>query len=212
MGFKKSVIVFVFICLLVLSNGIYASNFDVSLEIDNTNQNNNIVLILKLRNVNFENIISTIEANLEYDKEMFSNVTIENLNEWSIVYNDKNTKLIGFKVSDKKINQEDLCRINLQLKENVKDTDTKIVLKDIKSADGDNLVKTDNKTISIDVENNLVIEAKEQKSKITDKNRLKILLVIVELILIVTIINSATYLIQKRKYKKLYEKSKPRKR
>ena len=212
MGLKKLVIVFVFICLLVLSNGIYASNFDVSLEMDNTNQNNSIVLILKLRHINFENIISTIEANLEYDKEIFSNVTIENLNEWSIVYNDKNTKLIGFKVSDKEINQEDLCKINLQLKENIKDTDTKIVLKDIKSADGEKLVKTEDKTISINVENNLVMEAKEQKSKITDKNRLKILLIIVELILIVTIINSTTYLIQKRKYKKLYEKSKPRKR
>lgn len=212
MTFKKLVMVFIFICLLVLSNSVYASNFDISLEVDSTNQENNIVLLLKLKDVNFENIISTIEANLEYDKEVFSNVTVENLNKWSIVYNDSNAKLIGFKVSNEEIKKEDLCKITLQLKESVKDTNTQIILKNIKSADGDNLVKAEDKTISIDIKDDMIIEAKEQKGKITDKNKLKILLIILELVLVFTIITTISFLRYKRKFEKLFEGSKPRQR
>ena len=44
----------------MLSSNIYASNFNTALEIDNSNQDKSkIVLVLKLTEVNFENIISS---------------------------------------------------------------------------------------------------------------------------------------------------------
>lgn len=207
--FKKLIITLLFMFLLMLTTNIYASNFNTLLEIDRSNKDEkNIVLILRLKDINFNNTLSTIEANLEYDKEVFSKVAIENLNEWSIVYNDDNSKLLGFKISDQEIEQEELCKITLQLREEVKGTDTQISLRNIKSADGDNLVKTEDKTINIEIENSSIIIAEEQKDKITDKNKLKYLLIVVELVLVITIITSTTYLLQKRKLKKLYGGSK----
>lgn len=208
--FKKLIIVLMFTFFIMISTNIYASNFNTTLEIDNNNQDKSrIVLVLKLKDVNFDNIISAIEGNIEYNKEVFSEPIIEKLNDWEIIYNNGNGKFVGFKISDKEIKQEDLFKIELKLKENVKDLNTKIVIKDIKSADGDNLVATEDRIINIDISNGTII-AKEQKDKITDKNILKYLLIVVEVVLVITIITSVSYLIQKHKMKKLYEGSKPK--
>lgn len=209
--FKKLIITFIFVFLVILNTNVYASNFNTSLEIDSINQEN-IVLLLKLKDVNFENTISTIEGNLEYDKEIFSEASIENLNGWSIVYNNEekaNGKFLGFKISNEQIKEEDLCKIILKLKQNIKDSNTQILVKNIKSADGDNLVSTEDKVINISVDNGEVL-AEKQKNKITEKGMLKYLLLIVELVLVVTAISSIIYLIQKNRMKKLYEGSKPR--
>mgnify|MGYP003303518372 CR=1 FL=1 len=209
--FKKLIITFIFAFLVILNTNVYASNFNTSLEIDSINQEN-IVLLLKLKDVNFENIISTIEGNLEYDKEVFSEASIENLNGWSIVYNNEenaNGKFLGFKISDEQIISEDLCKITLKLKENVKDSNTQIIMRNIKSADGDKLVSTEDKVINISVDNGVIL-AEKQKDKITEKSMLKYLLLIVELVLVITAVSSITYLIQKNKMKKLYEDSRPK--
>lgn len=209
---KKFIIILLFSIIIMITNNIYASNFNTSLEIDSNNQDkNNIVLILKVKDVNFENTISTIEGNLEYNKEIFSEVTIENLNGWSIVYNNEekaNGKFIGFKVSDEEIKQEELCKITLQLKENIKDSNTQISIKNIKSADGDNLVATDDKTINIKIKDSFISDAKEEKVSINDKNILKYVFVLVIIVLVVTIFTSISYLVQKYRLKKLYNKTK----
>ncbi|MBQ2916818.1 MAG: hypothetical protein IJE59_01355 [Clostridia bacterium] len=209
--FEKLIITFIFVFLVILNTNVYASNFNTSLEIDSINQEN-IVLLLKLKDVNFENTISTIEGNLEYDKEIFLEASIENLNGWSIVYNNEekaNGKFLGFKISDEQIISEDLCKITLKLKENVKESNTQIIMRNIKSADGDKLVSTEDKVINISVDNGEII-AEKQKDKMTEKSMLKYLLLIVELVLIVTAISSIIYLIQKNRMKKLYEGSRPR--
>ena len=208
--FKKLIIALLFTFFIMITTNIYASNFNTSLEIDNSNRDkNNIVLVLKLKDVNFENIISAIEGNLEYDREVFSEANIEELNNWGLVYNNKNGKFVGFKISDKEIKQEDLFKIELKLKENVKDLNTQISIKNIKSADGDNLVATEDRIIDVDISNG-EISAKAQKGKITDKRMLKYLLIVVELVLVITIITSIAYLIQKHKMKELYEGSRPK--
>lgn len=208
--FKRIIIALIFTFLIMLSSNIYASNFNTALEIDNSNQDKSkIVLVLKLTDVNFENIISAIEGSIEYNKEVFSEPAIEELNNWGVVYNNKNGKFLGFKISDKEIKQEDMFRIELKLNENVQDTSTQIVIKDIKSADGDNLVATEDRVINVSVSNGEII-AKEQKDKITDKSILKYLLIAVIIILIVTIFTSVSFLIQKYKMKKLYEGSRPK--
>lgn len=208
--FKRIIIALIFTFLIMLSSNIYASNFNTALEIDNSNQDKSkIVLVLKLTDVNFENIISAIEGSIEYNKEVFSEPAIEELNNWGVVYNNKNGKFLGFKISDKEIKQEDMFRIELKLNENVQDTSTQIVIKDIKSADGDNLVATEDRVINVSVSNGEII-AKEQKDKITDKSILKYLLIAIIIILIVTIFTSVSFLIQKYKMKKLYEGSRPK--
>lgn len=208
--FKRIIIALIFTFLIMLSSNIYASNFNTALEIDNSNQDKSkIVLVLKLTDVNFENIISAIEGSIEYNKEVFSEPAIEELNNWGVVYNNKNGKFLGVKISDKEIKQEDMFRIELKLNENVQDTSTQIVIKDIKSVDGDNLVATEDRVINVSVSNGEII-AKEQKDKITDKSILKYLLIAVIIILIVTIFTSVSFLIQKYKMKKLYEGSRPK--
>ena len=76
--FKRIIIALIFTFLIMLSSNIYASNFNTALEIDNSNQDKSkIVLVLKLTDVNFENIISAIEGSIEYNKEVFSEPAIE---------------------------------------------------------------------------------------------------------------------------------------
>ena len=82
-------------------------------------------------------------------------------------------------------------------------------MRNIKSAEGDKLVSTEDKVINISVDNGEII-AEKQKDKMTEKSMLKYLLLIVELVLIVTAISSIIYLIQKNRMKKLYEGSRPR--
>lgn len=207
---KNLIVVLVFMFLIIINTDIYAANFNISLEVDESNQDKNIlVLLLKLKDVNFENIISTIEGNLEYNKEVFSKPSIEKLNNWELIYNDENGKFVGFKISDKEIEEEELCKINLKLQDNVKDLNTQIVIKDMKSADGDSLVATEDRTVNVDISKG-IITAKEQKNKITDKNMLKYILIVIEIVLVITIITSISYLIQKHRMKKLYEGSRPK--
>lgn len=213
--FRKLILAVIFIFFLIINANIYAANFGVSLEIDNINKDEkSITLLLKIKDVNFENPLSTIEGNLDYDREIFSETKIENLNGWSIVYNNEEKakgKFIGFKVSNEEIKQEDLCKITLKLKENLEDSSTKISINNVKSADGDNLVSTENKSINVDISDSAITTAQEEKNKITDKNILKYLLIIVELFLVLTVITSTAYLIQNHKIRKMYSKKNQKK-
>lgn len=209
---KSLVIVLIFILCFSISSIVLASSFNAEIEIDKDNQNSNeIVLVLKIKDINFEENISTIEGNLEFDKSVFEEIKIENLNDWSIVYNDQenaNGKFLGFKISDEKIKQEDLCKITLRLSEKIEASNTQISLKNVKSADGDKLVNAEDKTINVDFENNSVKDIKVEKDSINKKGLLKYVLILVIIVLITTICTSTSYLIQKYKLKNKYNSKK----
>lgn len=205
---KKILILLIFLTILAISTQIYASNFNVDLKVDNTNKNKNtIILVMSLKNVNFENIISTIEGNLEYDREIFSSAKIESLNGWAIVLNNEensNGKIIGFKIGTEEIKQEELCKITLEMNNNVENANTKITLKNIKAADGDNLVATDDKTIDIQIGNGEAVSAKTENKKPDKKTTVKYIFILLIIILLLTISTSVTFLIQKYRLKKQY--------
>lgn len=207
---KKRILIifFTFILFCTICNNVFASNFNTEIVID-SKTSNELVLVLKVADVNFNNTMSTIEGNIEYDKNIFEKVTIENLNGWSIVYNSEekaNGKFIGFKVSNEKIKQEELCKITLKLKENVKNSNTQISIKNTKSADGDNLVATQDKTINVDIANSSITNTKEEKDLVSNKSVLKYVLILVIIVLLLTIVTSSSYLVLKYKLNKKYNK------
>jgi len=205
---KSIILVIIFLIALIINKNVYASNFNTSLIIDKNNQDTNrIVLVLKLKDVNFENTISTIEGNIEYDKSIFTDVSLENLNNWSIVYNNEekaNGKFIGFKISEEKIREEEICKITFKINDNVENANTNISVKNIKSADGDNLVATEDRNINIVIGNSEILNVKDKNQKISKKTTLKYVLILVIIALLLTISTSTMYLIQKYKLKKKY--------
>lgn len=207
---KKKTYIFVltFILFCSICSYVLASSFNVNLEIDSKTEDE-IVLILKVSDVNFDNIISTIEGNIEYDKNVFEELTIENLNDWSIVFNSEENaegKFIGFKISDEPIIQEELCKVTLKLKQDVQNSSTQVVVKNVKSADGDNLVATDDKTIDIDIKDSSIASAEEEKNITSNKSVLKYILIIIILLLLITMLTSTSYLLQKHNLEKKYKK------
>lgn len=206
---KKLILILIFILISIISTNVLASNFNTELEINNKT-NNEIIIVFKATDINFENTMSTIEGNIEYDKNVFEEINIENLNEWNIVYNNGNNangKFIGFKINNEKIKQEELFKISLKLKQNIQDIKTQIKVKNIKSADGDNLVSAQDKTLNINIKNSNITETKEEKNtQVTNKNILKVILMLIIIILVLTIITSIVYLTKKYKAKKEYKK------
>lgn len=208
---KTSIICIIFLSLLIINSNIYASNFNTALIEDKTNQDpTSIVLILKVKDINFDNNISTIEGNIEYDKNIFSGVNLENLNEWSIAFNKEenaNGKFIGFKISEQEIKEEELFKITFKLRDDVKNSNTNISIKNIKSADGDNLVATEDRAIGIEIKDGSIVNTKTDNLKLDRKTSLKYILVLVIIMLVLTISTSSTYLIQKYKLKKKYNQN-----
>ena len=205
---KTILILLVFLMILMICQEVYASNFNIDFKVDESNQDKNtVVVILSLKDVNFNNILSTIEGNVEYDRSVFTDVKLENLNGWGIVLNTEENadgKLVGFKIGNEEIKQEDLCKITFVINENIENANTKISLKNIKSADGDNLVATDDKTVDIQIGNGETLSVKTENTKLNRKTILKYVLILVIIVLLLTVSTSSMYLIQKYKLKKKY--------
>lgn len=102
--------------------------------------------------------INTIEAVLEYDKNVFeavSSTDFAGLNNWSITYNNESGenegKFVAVIVQDGVTENQDIGRLTLKVKEGVEDQATNIVFKGIKTNDGTNEIPTTDKTITINI-------------------------------------------------------------
>ena len=105
-----------------------------------------------------ENSLYTYSGELEYDKEVFENVTNENFNaekSWgNLEYNEKNGKFIL--TNNKSKGNEEILKIKLLCKSDNENTDTKIDIKNLKTVNEEQnveIITLDSKQIDIKIRN-----------------------------------------------------------
>ena len=105
-----------------------------------------------------ENSLYTYSGELEYDKEVFENVTNENFNaenSWgNLEYNEKNGKFIL--TNNKSKGNEEILKIKLLCKNDNENTDTKIDIKNLKTLNVEKnieIITLDSKQIDIKIKN-----------------------------------------------------------
>ena len=105
-----------------------------------------------------ENSLYTYSGELEYDKEVFENVTNENFNaenSWgNLEYNEKNGKFIL--TNNKSKGNEEILKIKVLSKSDNENTDTKIDIKNLKTVNEEQnveIITLDSKQIDIKIRN-----------------------------------------------------------
>ena len=88
---------------------------------------------------------------------MIENVDVEGENNWKIEYNnDTNSNLNGKFLMIKDVNgikdDEEILNLKIKIKDNIKKANTKILLKDLTSNDGNNLINIGSREININFE------------------------------------------------------------
>lgn len=151
-----------------------------------------ITVTLEITNINMgESGINTLEAQLDYDKDVFE--TIKNnqfqaQNNWSTTYNDEEGenegKIVSMNLSEGIKEDTKIFTLTMKTKSDIKkDTTTKINLKDITSNDGQDNVNIGTKTAEIKIkgtdsdkpveiidDNNTIEEPKENSNTNTNTN------------------------------------------
>ena len=157
---KIGILIFIIIMILGISNYSQASSFNLDISADKTEieAGEETEINVKLTNIDMgEKGINVVEGTLEYDKNFIENIQLEGINEWKKIYNDENGKLKGKFLLDKMsegIKQEEsIGTIKVKIKEDAKQGETQIKIKDIKSNDGENLVDTEDKVITLKISN-----------------------------------------------------------
>lgn len=100
--------------------------------------------------------INVVEMWLEYDKNVFEKLEFTEENDWRIVYNEANGKMLFVKMVDGVTQKENIGKINLKSKDDLEDIDTEIKLKEITSNDGNTLIDEGERIIRIRIENPIV--------------------------------------------------------
>ena len=158
---KSKILAVIFSMILISFTGIIsASSFDVSVnpkEIT-AKPGETINVKVSLKDIDMSrNGINILEGNINFDKEMIENVDVEGENNWKIEYNnDTNSNLNGKFLMIKDVNgikdDEEILNLKIKIKDNIKKANTKILLKDLTSNDGNNLINIGSREININFE------------------------------------------------------------
>lgn len=158
---KSKILAVIFSMILISFTGIIsASSFDVSVnpkEIT-AKPGETINVKVSLKDIDMSgNGINILEGNINFDKEMIENVDVEGENNWKIEYNkDSNSDLNGKFLMIKDVNgikdDEEILNLKIKIKDNIKKANTKILLKDLTSNDGNNLINIGSREININFE------------------------------------------------------------
>ena len=158
---KSKILAVIFSMILISFTGIIsASSFDVSVnpkEIT-AKPGETINVKVSLKDIDMcRNGINILEGNINFDKEMIENVDVEGENNWKIEYNnDTNSDLNGKFLMIKDVNgikdDEEILNLKIKIKDNIKKANTKILLKDLTSNDGNNLINIGSREININFE------------------------------------------------------------
>lgn len=159
---RISKIVILFVLIILLSMGsVYALGFNFSATPSETTvkQGDTVTINFGISNIDAGELgINTIEALLEYDKNIFEIVnssSFEGLNNWSITYNgetgENEGKFVAVILQNGVTKNQDIGKLTLKVKENATDGQTQIVLKGIKTNDGTTEIPTVDQNIKINV-------------------------------------------------------------
>lgn len=157
---KLGLIMILSIIMVSLTGIVSASSFDVGVNpIEVTaKQGESIEVKVDLKDIDMkEKGINTLEGYINFDEDVIENVEVETKNDWQIEYNkDSNSDLYGKFLMVKDIEgikeNEEVLTLKIKVKDKVKKGSTKVVLKDLTSNDGENLVNIGNKEININFE------------------------------------------------------------
>lgn len=159
----KLLIITTLLLAFLLPVTVKADSFNLNVTSNKTSlkQGDTVEINLNLSNINAGELgINTLEAVLEYDSNVFEEVTqssFKSLNNWSITYNNEDTENKGkflavIVVAGVKENQ-DIGKITLKVKNSAKDTNTTVKIKNITSNNGKQLIKENDKQITFKVGN-----------------------------------------------------------
>ena len=157
---KLGLIMILSIIMVSLTGIVSASSFDVGVNpIEVTaKQGESIEVKVDLKDIDMkEKGINTLEGYINFDEDVIENVEVETKNDWKIEYNkDSNSDLYGKFLMVKDIEgikeNEEVLTLKIKVKDKVKKESTKVILKDLTSNDGENLVNIGNKEININFE------------------------------------------------------------
>ncbi|MFR3156508.1 MAG: cohesin domain-containing protein [Christensenellales bacterium] len=157
---KLGLIMILSIIMVSLTGIVSASSFDVGVNpIEVTaKQGESIEVKVDLKDIDMkEKGINTLEGYINFDEDVIENVEVETKNDWQIEYNkDSNSDLYGKFLMVKDIDgikeNEEVLTLKIKVKDKVKKESTKVILKDLTSNDGENLVNIGNKEININFE------------------------------------------------------------
>lgn len=157
---KLGLIMILSIIMVSLTGIVSASSFDVGVNpIEVTaKQGESIEVKVDLKDIDMkEKGINTLEGYINFDEDVIENVEVETKNDWQIEYNkDSNSDLYGKFLMVKDMEgikeNEEVLTLKIKVKDKVKKESTKVILKDLTSNDGENLVNIGNKEININFE------------------------------------------------------------
>lgn len=142
------------------------TTLNVSLKSNNDNiakDQKEITLYLNLQNYDSDGILG-YEATLEYDKEVFEEVSMIGLNGWEKPeYNSTTNKFVST-TKEAKTNTN-IAEIKLKLKDQVTKTATQVSIKELIVSDG-----MESKTFNLSKKFNILINQKDTEKNITDDN------------------------------------------
>ena len=157
---KLRLIIALSIIMVSLTGIVSASSFDVGVNPTEVTakQGESIEVKVDLKDIDMkEKGINTLEGYINFDEDVIENVEVETKNDWQIEYNkDSNSDLYGKFLMVKDIEgikeNEEVLTLKIKVKDKVKKESTKVILKDLTSNDGENLVNIGNKEININFE------------------------------------------------------------
>lgn len=140
--FKFKTILMITILIVIMSLTSIVNAFSINMKLDSASQleaGKTIEVVLKISNIDAGNGIDAISGTIEYDKNVFDEVTqnsFEGINNWNIGLYDTQTQTFTLLRSSKVNTASDLLKITLKVKENVNTNSTTIKIKGITASGG----------------------------------------------------------------------------
>ncbi len=181
---KKKVIIFIVTFFMILNvfstyktvNAETKNNIEINLKGNSTVKQDTKTIELTLSLGNFvgveENIVLGYEANVEYDKKMFSTVKVEGLNGWTASYESTTNVLIGELPTATARANSDIAKITLTLQSDVQPGVSGVFkLNNLQLTDSEDLDITVNKSITITKETEVEKEPEKQEGQTPEKQK-----------------------------------------
>lgn len=150
----------IFFVMVIFSGSISASSFDINLtpEKIKAKQGDVVEIEVSLKDIDMtEKGMNTLEGYIEYDKDVINSVEIESKNNWKTIYNSDNKselygKFLTLKDTESVKENENIAVLRFKIKDKIRKQSTKIIIKEIMSNDGEELVNIGNREIEIEFE------------------------------------------------------------
>lgn len=152
---KKEVIAF--LVMLFISSNVYASSFDIKVNPEkiDSKEGENIEIDVSFKDIDMnEEGINTVEGFIKYDSEVVESIDILSENDWKVKYNnDEQSNLYGKFLAIKEVSgiteSESFFKLKIRLKDKINKEKSCIILDEITSNDGQQLINIGKKEIEM---------------------------------------------------------------